>query len=422
MDGDMKKNLMILLAWLGLAASALASPAQDLFDQGWFYINTYYYGFANVNLAELEKSSMAELTSICAPNPDTCPYSAAVPIIAKIVATIDDDHTNYLTAAQFQSVTTALTGGANTPAPVISARLYPYLERNAARIIEVLPGGAADKAGIKRGDLITAFNGKKFGSTIQNYNTEFRATIALGQPMVFSIERGTQQLEINVTPAVYRSTGLPWVEDLGNKTALLRIEGFDNPQTGKTIHDLVDRIKSTGFENIVIDLRYNGGGLATECLSGVGPFIGSIERIRETKTARRSDGYDASTGQVYSLVDGKRSQIYRLEKPMKWEGKLSVLVNDGSASCAEFFATDIKLAKRAAIIGTTTVGVGNTGTLIYGLLDGSGLQVTVVRSLRADGTPYPAATVPDIAITMTLDEYAKTGIDTQLNAGITALR
>lgn len=72
-----------------------------------------------------------------------------------------------------------------------------------------------------------------------------------------------------------------------------------------------------------------------------------------------------------------------------------VLVNSRSASCAEYFAFDLQDAG-ITVMGEPTRGVANTTTSFFSLLNGGGLQISVSRALRPDGTLYPSRLTPNI--------------------------
>lgn len=70
---------------------------------------------------------------------------------------------------------------------------------NGAEIGAVSPDSPAAQAGLRVGDRIIAAN----GSPVKNFNDLVTATRAnLGQPVTYRIERGSQQLDVTLTPRV----------------------------------------------------------------------------------------------------------------------------------------------------------------------------------------------------------------------------
>jgi regulator of sigma E protease len=74
---------------------------------------------------------------------------------------------------------------------------------NPARIDRVIPGGAAEAAGFRSGDLIVRADDKRIGSfqDLQQYIT-LRANV----PIQFDVERGSTTLELTATPRLVERT------------------------------------------------------------------------------------------------------------------------------------------------------------------------------------------------------------------------
>jgi carboxyl-terminal processing protease len=89
---------------------------------------------------------------------------------------------------------------------------------------------------------------------------------------------------------------------------------------------------------------------------------------------------------------------YKVAQAAKWSLPMAVLVNDSSASAAEFFGLDIQTAKRGLVIGERTYGVANTAVAGIKISDGSFLLITVAKSVRPDGTAFPEFVTPDLTV------------------------
>jgi carboxyl-terminal processing protease len=102
---------------------------------------------------------------------------------------------------------------------------------------------------------------------------------------------------------------------------------------------------------------------------------------------------------VYREVDraGKDS-THSTRGDAQYDLPLVVLVDGGTASMGEIFASAVQEHGAATILGTTTAG-SVAAAQVFGLSDGSGLQVTVFEILSADGTPLNTVGVtPDEVI------------------------
>jgi carboxyl-terminal processing protease len=105
----------------------------------------------------------------------------------------------------------------------------------------------------------------------------------------------------------------------------------------------VAKLKAENVKGIIIDLRFNGGGALVEAVKMVGLFIksGTVVQVKE-----RGGKVDSRTWR-----DNDESVLY--------DGPLTVLVNELSASASEIFAAAIQDYKRGLVIGSTsTYGKG----------------------------------------------------------------
>ncbi len=106
------------------------------------------------------------------------------------------------------------------------------------------------------------------------------------------------------------------------------------------------KLKNSGVDGIILDLRNNGGGSLSDVVDMTGIFIdkGPIVQVK-------SNGAPPTT-----LEDRQTGAIY--------DGPLAIMVNQGSASASEIMAAALQDYKRAVIIGSTTFGKGTVQKII----------------------------------------------------------
>lgn len=185
------------------------------------------------------------------------------------------------------------------------------------------------------------------------------------------------------------------------------------------IQELLEKYSQA--ENLIIDIRGNGGGNGGIFIKGVvEPLIGSGGNYYVTM------GYQESLQMQYFHIDEKmlssqtRAQIdhnqryysnvifkdrvtYYIEPSQNhihFEGNLWVLIDENVASAAEKFTTICKRMNLATIIGETTTGAGNSGQPVVFPLPNSGLLVMYedIVGYNEDGTVTSLAGIsPDIA-------------------------
>lgn len=137
-----------------------------------------------------------------------------------------------------------------------------------AMVRYVLKGSPADVLGLKRGDILTQFNG--IGLTLDNYNTVFEGSYYGNDPYTVAIAR----LEGNTlfNDRTVTLSPIEFQEKVVHQTAVFHTAGgnrvgylFYNRFLTNQARDLVDsiaKLKAEGISDLVLDLRYNPGGLS----------------------------------------------------------------------------------------------------------------------------------------------------------------
>ncbi len=120
---------------------------------------------------------------------------------------------------------------------------------------------------------------------------------------------------------------------------------FEDPKGARCSDDVareVEKLKAEKVEGIVIDLRGNGGGSLPEVVKMAGLFI-----------------EDGPICQVKGRDEKAPFQWKDRDKTVLYDGPLTVMVDEFSASASEIFAAAIQDYKRGIIVGSTsTYGKG----------------------------------------------------------------
>ncbi|MGB4007324.1 MAG: S41 family peptidase, partial [Bacillota bacterium] len=170
-------------------------------------------------------------------------------------------------------------------------------------------------------------------------------------------------------------------------------------KAGQDIEEEVERLMDEGMRGLILDLRYNGGGLVTQAVEVASKFMppGPVMHVR---------GRDGQKKSLYTV--GRRvSQI-----------PLVVLVNEYTASASEIVSGALQDTGVATIVGVPTFGKGLVQTL-FPLSDGSGLAVTTQIYLTAGGREITPETpiMPDVKVeALTPEELEKAMNDQARNA------
>jgi carboxyl-terminal processing protease len=401
------------------------SPAQQLFDQASYYLSFNYHGFSSTdpNSAAFVEKYQKQLDLSCFVQRQNCAYDISVALIKAMVEEIADEHTNYLAPDAAEDFVSSTTGDNTNDQVTMGFIPIPFSDEKGfgLRVYDVFEGSGAASAGLARGDRIVAINQQPLPRDQAAARKLFVAADGSGQDVHLSVLRDERlPLELTVSSRTLTMSSLPYMS-VSNGVARIVIPEFVGPaKTAPKFHELIKRAMDRKVAAIVVDLRNDPGGVSTECLAAAGAFVGNFGRLRESRFGRFQDSF--RNGGVYQIDDlGKETKVYQIENAQLWTGKLAVLVNQDSASCSEYFASDVQFAKRGLVIGERTVGVGNTGTRLFNLINGGGLQITVVKSFRLDGTVYPAQVTPDFFIKDDLEGFVFTGQDNLYNRALQEL-
>jgi carboxyl-terminal processing protease len=147
---------------------------------------------------------------------------------------------------------------------------------------------------------------------------------------------------------------------IDQKTGYLRINKFAE-RTYEEFMQNMEKLQKQGMQQLILDLRGNGGGLMKEAVDIADEFLEGNKLIVYT------EGEHVSR---YEYVT-KRDGIFE-------KGKLEVLIDETSASASEVLAGALQDWDRATIIGRRSFGKGLVQQQ-YQLSDGSAVRLTIAR-------------------------------------------
>lgn len=146
------------------------------------------------------------------------------------------------------------------------------------------------------------------------------------------------------------------------KIGYLRITQFNEP-TAQEVDQKLDDLQSHGMQALIVDLRYNPGGLLTSAVDVSGLFLPPKTMVVYTQ------GRDVAQRREYYTSKNVKQRPHF---------PVVLLVNSGSASGAEIMAGALKDLNRAILVGETTFGKGSVQSVIQ-LPDGSALRLTTAK-------------------------------------------
>ncbi len=172
------------------------------------------------------------------------------------------------------------------------------------------------------------------------------------------------------------------------KIGYVRITQFNEP-TAQELDQKLNELQAQGMQAMIVDLRYNPGGLLTSAVDVCGLFLPPKTMVVYT------EGRDASQRrEYYTNKNGKQRPNF----PMV------LLVNGGSASGSEIMAGALKDLNRAILVGETTFGKGSVQSVIQ-LPDGSALRLTTAKYYTpGKQVIHEKGITPNIKASLTADQ------------------
>src|SRR5262249_45162714 len=209
-------------------------------------------------------------------------------------------------------------------------------------ILSTMENSTSARQGILPGDQIVAVAGK---ATLNMSNEKLdqilggqlsqRLKVTIYRPATNEKKDYEHKREIIKVASVVDAKILDMSQTGGMKIGYLRITEFTEP-TARELTEKLDYLQAQGMQSLIMDLRFNPGGLLTSAVDVCGLFLPPRTRVAYT------EGRDPAQRREYLTDAGGKK---RLELP------IVVLANGLSASGAEIVAGALKDLKRAVIIG-----------------------------------------------------------------------
>lgn len=278
------------------------------------------------------------------------------------------------------------------------------------KVVTPLDNSPALRAGIRPDDLIIAVDGEttKGWSTddaVDNITGKEGTVVTLtilrpstGEKLDFPLTRS--EIRLKTIQGVNRLSGeraADWnfMLDEDDGVAYVRLSGFTE-QSADELSDALRKAHEQGMRALVLDLRFNPGGLLNVAIDTVSTFLESGEIVR-TKGRREMPDLQTARG-----------------KAAYADTPLVVLVNSSSASASEILCGALQDHHRAIVLGERTYGKGSVQKVMQLGSSGGNLRLTTALYYLPRGeSPHKAPNAkkwgidPDIEVSLLPKEIRK---------------
>ena len=248
-----------------------------------------------------------------------------------------------------------------------------------ADVVSILPGGAAEKAGIQNYDIIEAIEGK---STHEMSPVEINSLLAgdPGSTVTVAVVRArkAEPQKIVITRDLVNNPAAAGKE-VEAGVGYVKVDWFTKGKSAE-VAGLVRNLEKSGATKLILDLRNSADGDPAEGIATANLFLdhGTITYLQGQKYPKEAFTADA------------QKAITKLP--------LVVLVNRGTAGPAEIVAAAILENARGDVLGDKTFGAGSIQKMIP-LQDNSALNLTIAKYYSPQGKAIQdSAVTPNILV------------------------
>lgn len=283
----------------------------------------------------------------------------AIPLLIKEL----DPHSIYVPASEMAAMNESLEGEFDGIGVVFN------MATDTVIVLNVIPHGPSDKAGIKAGDRIIEIDdslvaGRKIpqNDIVRRLRGPRGTTVRLGlerhgipEPVRVEVVRGA--IPIKSIEAAFRISGT---------TGYIKLGQFART-TSAEFRQALAALRAEGVDRLIFDLRGNAGGFLDQAIAVANEFLHADQLIVYTE--------DRNHEQLREYADGTGTAQ---------DMDVAVLIDEASASSSEILAGALQDNDRGTIIGRRSFGKGLVQQQIP-YPDGSALRLTTARYYTPTG-------------------------------------
>jgi len=268
-----------------------------------------------------------------------------------------DPHSNYFTKEEIQKANEPLEG--NFEGVGIQFQIY----QDTILVVAPIPGGPSDEVGIRAGDKIIEINGENAtGKDINNKYVQDHLRGKKGTKVEVSIKRNDKKelIDFTITRDEIPLHSVDASYMLTDEIGTIKVSRFSKT-TLEEFKKAIGELKDQGMKELILDLRGNPGGYLETAKKLADQFLNNQKLIVYT------EGRQAPRRELRATSNGAFEN-----------GKLIVLINEGSASASEIVSGAVQDWDRGLIVGRRSFGKGLVQRP-FTLPDSSVIRLTTAR-------------------------------------------
>lgn len=276
-----------------------------------------------------------------------------------------DPHSSYISAKDIEIVNSEIRGD------FVGIGISYVMWKDTLTVVDVLPGSPADKVDIRKRDKLIFI-----GDTLI-------AGVGIGRARVLNLIRGEKKTLVNVrikrlnepnlivktvTRDEINISSIEAAYEIVDEIGYIKISRFKSHAFDDFLHTLEKLVEEDSVKHLIIDVRGNPGGYMSEVVKILNQLFsdkGKLLVYTEGKHNNKSEY--KTTGRAFYDID-----------------RVSILVDEKSASASEILAGAIQDWDRGVVIGRRSFGKGLVQEQYY-LSDGSAIRLTVAKYFTPSG-------------------------------------
>ncbi len=244
-----------------------------------------------------------------------------------------------------------------------------YMYKDTVAVIKPLENGPSEKAGIKAGDrILYADNYKLFGRKLPTDSLFSKLKGQEGSPIELTIFRKSEnkKMKISLNRDIVPIKSVDVAIMVNQNTGYIKINRFAET-TYREFMSSLQKLQKSGAHAIIIDVRENGGGYMEMAAQIADEFLKDKQLIVFLKNKK-----------------GRIDKTFATAQGSFETGKVTILIDENSASASEILAGAIQDNDRGIIVGRRSFGKGLVQREMN-FDDGSAVRLTVARYYTPTG-------------------------------------